>query len=285
MSNIKILKKEGRFPGKRSVIIVGVHGNEIPGIAALDEIFPEIKIEWGEVIFIYANLEAIKQNRRYIENNLNRCFLKEQPPNITNSLEGKTARDIMPYLDSADIMLDLHSSNIKDSPPFIICDERQVNAAKLFESEFITYNWDIFEPGSTDNYMNLQNKPCFCFEAGFCLDERSITRSKRAIIDFLIFAGNISGKLKENNICQVLKINSLYKNYNSSFIKKEYKPDFWRAEKEEIMGVEGDKEVKINKGEFILFLKDCVALKSECFLTAEETLINDKNRQIIGDKK
>src|SRR3989338_8412149 len=116
MSNIQIVEKN-------VVILVGVHGNEVCGVKAVDQLLPILQIKSGNVMFIYANLEAIKQRKRFIEQNLNRCFLKKQPLEIKNSIEGKTAQEIIPYLDKADVLLDIHASFTKDSIPFVICDE------------------------------------------------------------------------------------------------------------------------------------------------------------------
>jgi len=92
-SNIKVICKKGGKTGKTTLILAGVHGNEKCGIIAFDKIIKNIKIESGKVYFIYSNLKAIKQNKRYIEKNLNRCFFKKQSKEIKLSLEGNTARE------------------------------------------------------------------------------------------------------------------------------------------------------------------------------------------------
>ncbi|MDF1682786.1 MAG: succinylglutamate desuccinylase/aspartoacylase family protein [Patescibacteria group bacterium] len=56
---------------------------------------------------MYANLEAIKQNVRFTEKNMNRCFLKEQNGNI---YEEKRAKEIMEILDKSDYLLDIHNT-------------------------------------------------------------------------------------------------------------------------------------------------------------------------------
>src|SRR3989344_9145478 len=121
MINIKVAEIMGKKKGENIVIMAGVHGNESFGVTALKEIIPSLSIEKGKITIIFANLEAIKQNKRFIEYNLNRCFFKEQANKIKNTLEGRTAREIIPYLNQADYLLDIHSSNSKDSVPFMIC--------------------------------------------------------------------------------------------------------------------------------------------------------------------
>ena len=110
MKNIRVIVKTGKSPGKNLVVLAGVHGNEVCGVKAFDEILPELQVERGKVVFIYANLGAQKQNTRFVDENLNRCFLDEQPREMYATLEGETARAIIPFLNEADVLLDLHSS-------------------------------------------------------------------------------------------------------------------------------------------------------------------------------
>jgi succinylglutamate desuccinylase len=287
-TNIKAIKKTGARPGKTTVILAGVHGNEICGIKAFDSIIPKIRIKSGKVIFIYANLKAIKQSKRQIEKNLNRCFYKNQPIEIKGKLEGKTAKEIIPYLDSADFMLDIHASFTKDTKPFVICDKKQLGKANIFDSKIVTYNWDSFEPGSTDYYMNQKNKPGFCFECGYSSDEKSIEIAKKIIINFLVYTKNIPGTLFNRNNQKFFRIKSIYKNKDYQFKKSRFFRDFEKADKKTIVGYENSKPIIIEKNDIILFLKDSENLNEECFLTAEEinkeTLINQGLLNIKKEK-
>lgn len=282
MTNIKVIELIGEKPGKTTVLLAGIHGNETNGVKAFDKIVPNIKIESGKVVFIYANLQAIIQNKRQIEKNLNRCFLKQQPEDIINTLEGKTAKEIMPYLDSADFMLDIHSSFIEDSMPFVICDEKQIKNSIFFDSEIVSYNWDPFEPGSTDYYMNQLEKPGFCLECGYLNDNKSSEIAERAIYNFLIFTKNIQGKIFVRKDKRYLKIRMLYKNKLGSFKKRRYLKDFQKADEDMIIGYDGLQPIFIKKDDIVLFLRDVDDLNEECFLIAEEitkeTLINKQNQ-------
>ena len=280
-SNIRVIEKIGSKPGKTTIILAGIHGNEICGVKALDKLIPSLKIESGRVILIYANLEAIKQNKRFIEKNLNRCFVEKQPEDMINTIEGRTAKEIIPYLDSADILLDLHASNNPDTIPFVICDEKQIANASIFDANIISFNWDPFEPGSTDYYMNKKNKPAFCFECGYANDKNTIKIAKKAIINFLTFTKNISGNLRIKENQKFYRIKSIYKNKSYPFKKSRFFMDFEKVNQETIIGLEGDQSVWINKNDAVLFLKDSENLNEECFLIAEEinkeTLINKQN--------
>lgn len=273
--NIKVVVKTGKNPGKNTVILAGVHGNEICGIRALDNIIPKINIEFGKITFIYANLEAIKQNKRFIEKNLNRCFFKKQPAEIEGTLEGRTAKEIMPYLDSADLLLDVHASYIKDSTPFVICDKKNVKTAEIFNGEIVSYNWDPFEQGSTDYYMNLQGKPGFCIECGYLGDSETQRIAENAITNFLIYSGNIIGDLLLRKDQRIIRIKSLYKNTEEKFKITRYFPDFEKFVERTLIGKEGNREVYADAGDIILFAQDNEKIGEECFLLGEETLLNN----------
>ncbi len=285
MSNIKVIEKLGGKPGKTTLILAGVHGNETCGVRAFDEILPNLNIESGKVIFIYSNLEAISQNKRCIEKNLNRCFFKNQPEDIYNSLEGKTAREIMSYLEQADLMLDIHQSFTADSLPFVIIDEKNIAIGKIFDSEIVSFNWDTFEPGSTDYFMNLQKKIGICFECGAFQDLSTKERAKKAIFNFLIYTGNLDGNLEERKEQRILKIKSIYKNYISPFTRVKYLPDFWKAKEKVILGKEGKRDVFIEKEDIVLFLSNSKELNEECFLLAEEIYLNKQNTTNLRELK
>jgi hypothetical protein len=62
-------------PGPRVLLQAGVHGDEVAGIFALEEILPRIKVHSGSlIIFPRMNPPAIQINRRYYNMDLNRVF-------------------------------------------------------------------------------------------------------------------------------------------------------------------------------------------------------------------
>ncbi len=269
-SNIKIVEKQGEYGGKKLVVLVGVHGNELCGVKAADFLLPKLKINIGKVTFIYANLEAIKQNKRFVEQNLNRCFLNQQPFKIKQSLEGRTAREIMPYLEEADAMLDIHASFTKDSIPFVICDESNTEIANIFSVGKVVYNIDSFHPGSTDGYMNLQNKPGFCFECGYANDSKTQTVAEEAIISFLTYYGCIENKINQLiNNPKLIKIIDIYRNKYGHFKSNRDFNDFEEMKEKTIIGLDGDKEVFVDEGQLVLFVRDREKLNEECFLVGK----------------
>ncbi len=269
-SNIKVIEKVGAKPGKTLVVLAGIHGNEICGVRAFDSLIKKLKVESGKVYFIYANLEAIRKNKRFIDYNLNRLFRKTLPKESFGSLEAKTAKEITPYLKKADVVLDIHASFTPKSSPFVICDEKWIRISNIFNAKIASFNWDEFEPGSTDYYMNKQGKPGFCYECGFLKDPTSTDKAKQAIIQFLIYYKCLSGKLILRKNQRIMKITGLYKNSTQKFIRTRKFRDFEKLKRKTLVGKDGIKRVCAEKGQSILFVRNAERIGEECFLTAQE---------------
>jgi predicted deacylase len=269
-SNIRVIEKQGKEKGKTLVILGGVHGNEVCGVRALDSLIPKLNIERGKVIFIYANLEAIKLNQRFVEQNLNRCFLVPQPKEIQESLEGKTAREIMPYLEGADVMLDVHASFTENSIPFAICDEPNIKEASIFDVGKVVFNIDPFEPGSTGYYMNLQKKFGFGIECGYLGNPKTQVVAENAIINFLISYGAIKGEINYRKEKQeFIKIIDLYRNKNGKFKRARFFQDFELTKTKTLVGWDGEEEVYVDENKLLLFVRDREKMNEECFLVGE----------------
>ncbi len=70
-----ITKIKGKIDGPTSIILAGVHGNEVCGVEALEEILPNLEIEKGTVLFGYGNPRAIELSQRFVDVNLNKISI------------------------------------------------------------------------------------------------------------------------------------------------------------------------------------------------------------------
>lgn len=109
---------------RRVAIVGGTHGNEWTGIYLIKKFqqFPELITRSSfETLTLFGNPAAIALNRRYVDQDLNRCFTPEDLSNSAlTTCEDQRAREIAAQLGpkeqpQADIILDLHSttSNMK----------------------------------------------------------------------------------------------------------------------------------------------------------------------------
>jgi succinylglutamate desuccinylase len=115
-------------PGPHVVIVSLIHGNEIAGAAILAELLAENFMPLvGSVTFGFANLAAFDRfdpanplTSRYVEEDMNRVWDDIQLFGVRRSLELDRAREIRPLIDTADILLDLHTM-LWPSAPVLLC--------------------------------------------------------------------------------------------------------------------------------------------------------------------
>lgn len=265
-----VITKIGKKKGPTSVIMAAVHGNEICGIKAFKKIISKLEVEKGTVHFIVGNPRALKTNKRYIDFNMNRLFLKKSfSKKIRETYEYKRAQYIKKFLDESDALLDIHSTTNK-SEPFIICEKGSFNVAKSLPKEFkkIVYGFDDIEPGGTDGYMNKQGKVGICIECGQHLDKKSTIIASKAIQTFLENRKHINlTKAKNPNIKkQIIRIDSMYNTKSNSFVLIKTFNDFTPIKKGEIIGIDGDTIVYAKNNSIILFAHSSSTKGSEGFL-------------------
>ncbi len=183
----------GGEPGASAAIIVGVHGDETCGHEALKEIWGKLDITHGKVTFLIGNPKAIERGVRMIDTNLNRMFKPdaELTDEEKSSYEYGRSREMMAYLDKADILLDIHSFRAGQDFSFVIAEPSVNDIAQAFPFPMISRGWDKVEPGSTEYYLNKQGKRGLCIECGLNGSKEALERAKQAIFIFLTKTGNI----------------------------------------------------------------------------------------------
>jgi succinylglutamate desuccinylase len=116
------------LPGPHVVLVSLTHGNEIAGAIVLDQMLRNgVKPARGKLTFGFANIAAFARfdparpiASRFVEEDLNRVWDDIQLFGVRRSLELDRAREIRPLIDTADIVLDLHSM-LWPSDPLLLC--------------------------------------------------------------------------------------------------------------------------------------------------------------------
>src|SRR3989344_6869699 len=180
----EIIQLKGEEEGPKSIILAGVHGNERCGVDALQTLLPTLKIDRGIVWFVYGNPRAIEKKIRYTETNLNRMFKPDNELSDAdkNTYEYERAQLLKPYLDKADVLLDIHGTTIPESVAFAICEKNAEEIVKYLPVDLLVSGFDEVEPGATDSYMNTAGKIGICLECGYTEDENSIKIARDGII-------------------------------------------------------------------------------------------------------
>lgn len=265
MENSDIIIRDSGKAGPTLAIIGGVHGNEPCGIKAIAAVKDEIKPKKGKIIYIIANKEAIKENKRFIEKDLNRSFDSKS----REALEERTAQDIKPYLQAADAMLDIHASRTPDTERFIICEQHSIAAAKNLAADKILIGIDEFHGGSTDAYMNKQGKVGICIECGWNEDEKTTKAAKESIKAFCAAYGLIE-ETKAAAGKKLFKAKMIYKNTTESFTPAKPFKDFEKITKGITIGHDGIKQIIAQKDAHILFCRSASTPGEECFLLTDQ---------------
>jgi succinylglutamate desuccinylase len=115
-------------PGSHVVLIALIHGNEIAGAIVLDEMLRrDFRPDRGRLTFGFANLAAFDRfdprnpvTSRFVDEDLNRVWDDAQLFGVRRSAELDRAREIRPLIDTADVVLDLHSM-LWPSDPLLLC--------------------------------------------------------------------------------------------------------------------------------------------------------------------
>ncbi len=120
----------------RVAIVGGTHGNEFTGAYLIQKFsqFPDLITRQSfETVTLLANPNAFAAGRRYVEKDLNRCFLKQdlQDPTLS-SYEELQAKSIQQTLASnkdkqTDFILDLHSSTANMGLTIILVNSHPLN--------------------------------------------------------------------------------------------------------------------------------------------------------------
>ena len=121
---------------KRVAIVGGTHGNELTGIYLVKkfERAPElIGRSTFETIVLLANPKACEIGRRYLDIDLNRCFLEQDLENPhLSSYEAQRAKEIYGILSSknthqSNLIIDLHSTTSNMGLTFILASHHPFN--------------------------------------------------------------------------------------------------------------------------------------------------------------
>lgn len=206
--NPSIITLAGKKPWPTTTIMVWVHGDELfwPW-ALLNWLNTNPIVQTGTVFCVFANLEALDKNTRFMNINMNRCFGINH---WLNCYETQRTKEIETYLNKTDLLLDLHNTIATNSIPFLISEHEKYNT--FFDVEYVVSWLDIYHPGWSDWYMNTIGKIGLCFESGNLSDLEWWKRAYNAIINILALQWHIWSNTKQYKNQKKIKIYDICKN-------------------------------------------------------------------------
>ena len=119
---------QGKRPGPHVVLVALLHGNEIAGGIVLDQMLRHgVAPACGRLTFVFANLAAYARfdaeqptASRFLDEDMNRVWDPAVLDGPRSSSELDRARALRPVIDTADLLLDLHSM-LWPSDPLMLC--------------------------------------------------------------------------------------------------------------------------------------------------------------------
>lgn len=193
---------KGKKTGATVVFFAGIHGNEFAGVKALNTILSKIKAHdiSGEIIGVYGNIKALKENKRYIDKDLNRVWTKQQLYNLNNEktpknevleqkelfhfIEGLLASTEQPIY-----FIDLHTTSSK-TLPFITINDAMIN--RKFSACFnvpVVLGIEEYLEGPLLSYLNTLGYVSLGFESGQHTDPQAIKNAEAFIFMALKHTG------------------------------------------------------------------------------------------------
>lgn len=267
--------KSKRF-GPASIIMAGVHGNEPCGVKAIEKILPILKqkIIKGKVIFLIGNPLALKEEKRFVDANLNRMFKSIPKYDEKFSYEYHRAKFLMSVLDQAGALLDLHSTRNPSKPYAFV--ERLNESNKLVVSNLpveiskVVFGANDFHPGCSDGYMYQNGKIGICVECGQHEDPASVRVAETSILTFLNSRGHFIDDPKLKDYArEFFNLTEIYFT-KVNFKPKKVFPDFTYVKKGTIIGTDGNEKVKAKKNSYILFVVAHDEPGKEAFVLADK---------------
>jgi succinylglutamate desuccinylase len=199
---------KGKQNGATVVFFAGIHGNEFAGVKALNTILPQLSKNDinGEVFGVYGNIKALKENKRYIDTDLNRLWTPQQLERLqkeeslkNEKLEQKELfkfiKSLLASTDNPIYFIDLHTTSSK-TLPFITINDAMIN--RKFSACFnipVILGIEEYLEGPLLSYLNTLGYVSLGFESGQHTDPQAVKSCEA----FVYLALNHTRNLKNPN--------------------------------------------------------------------------------------
>jgi len=180
-----------------------IHGNEVCGAVALDQLLSSsFAPDRGRLILAFANVAAFSRfdcaqpyASRFIDEDMNRLWSREILDSTRQSVELARARELRPFAETANFLLDLHSTSLP-APAMLLCGSREkgrILATKMgypfhvVADEGHTSGVRLRDFGDFNNGSSC--KSSVLVECGQHFDRESPTIALKTIVAFLLACG------------------------------------------------------------------------------------------------
>ncbi len=169
---------------------IATHGNEKLGNKVVKAI-KKIPISKGGLIINVANQRALKLNKRFCDEDLNRCF----PGNPNGNYEQRRAHELLPLIKSVDVVLDIHSTttDLRDTIIVTQLKDKTRNYIKRIGPRYV-----LVMNATKNNALISNAKIGIGFEYGKDNDARALANTVGGIKNLLSYLGMIEHQIVKN---------------------------------------------------------------------------------------
>jgi Succinylglutamate desuccinylase / Aspartoacylase family len=193
---------DSNAPGPFTVVTALIHGNEICGPWALQELIENIQnrkavLQQGKLCLIFCNLAAFDRfdtanlhASRFVEEDMNRVWSVDKLQNASTQ-ERKRANEILPFVSQADYLLDLHSMHDPGDPLLLT---GLTTKDFEFTQKLKLPGHIIIDAGHSEGVRLRDFKPeatALLVECGFHLAQSSKLVAKQSVARFLMATGQL----------------------------------------------------------------------------------------------
>jgi len=196
---VNVREFNAEAPGKHLLVLGAVHGNEVCGPLAIRRIMDDLEkksvtLQAGRLTVIpVVNERAHHQNVRYVEENLNRVFLRHARP---QSYEAGLANQVIPHIEACDLLLDIHSFSAPGRP-FVFQDVEAMGPfAAAMHFPIVMTGWpEIYaqakdkNEGDTVGFALGLGKEAILVECGQHQEPGAEALAYQAILNAMAYAG------------------------------------------------------------------------------------------------
>ncbi|MGK7389184.1 MAG: hypothetical protein ACNS60_02495 [Candidatus Cyclobacteriaceae bacterium M2_1C_046] len=198
-------------PGPLLLVTAGVHGNEPSGIIALDRVFRfleknKVPIN-GSFIGLCGNVSALKEAKRFVDQDLNRSWGEEEVDKIITSnkknlnTEQKEAKEILDYIEKLNFdkydnkwFLDCHTTSSESIPYFSVEEKGEcLTFARRFPVHSVL-GFAAMIPTTIDAYFCRSGFNGFTLESGQHDEISSVENCEAVIFLALVQSGCVGAQ-------------------------------------------------------------------------------------------
>lgn len=255
--------------GPHVVLVSLIHGNEFAGAIALAELLGSgFTPRHGRLTLGFANLEAFSRfdpsnpvASRFVEEDLNRVWDDFALFGVRRSIELDRAREIKPLIDSADMLLDLHTM-LWPSDPLLLCGDgprgqqlaMQVGTPGLVVSDTGHAGGKRLIDYGRFTETSPQGGACLLVEAGPHWQPEAVVQSRATIQALLRHAGMLDAPAPATlpAFAEVVKL--ITARTNRFVFEREYRGGELIAEAGTLIAHDGDEEIRTPEDNLILIM-------------------------------